>query len=61
MFYGGTDTQIVLLAPWVLGVALLLLALRRSFSTWVLVMSWIGTGLAFALALLMAYAAVASF
>jgi len=49
------------LAPWVLGVALLLLALRRSFSTWVRVMLWIGTGLAFALALLMAYAAVASF
>ena len=61
MFYGDTDTQIVLLAPWVLGVALLLLALRRSFSTWVRVMLWIGTGLAFALALLMAYAAVASF
>jgi hypothetical protein len=61
VFYGDTDTQIVLLAPWVLGVALLLLALRRSFSTWVRVMLWIGTGLAFALALLMAYAAVASF
>jgi hypothetical protein len=61
VFNGDTAVQLVLLAPWALGVALLLLALRRSFSTWVRVMLWIGTGLAFGLASLMAYAAVASF
>jgi len=58
---GDSAVRLVLLAPWAIGVALLVLAMRRSFSTKVRVLLWIGTGLAFALGLLMAYAAVASF
>jgi hypothetical protein len=58
---GDEAVQLLLIAPWMLGVCLLLLGLRTSYPKWARISLRAGAALAFTLAVLMALAAAMSF